>query len=1059
MHYAILILSILLSLPLIGDMVHAEQPWNKWLPPTGVAVRQGNAAEWSGTNATRTDGQLAGEVAYVWEDTREGVRGIAMQVIDINGNPKFEGNGIQLFSCDFVRMEPQVTPTPDGGWIVAWQDYRTDIPDIYYTKVNSEGEPIWGVEDLGLTVNAEFAYFGIQIIEAGQGGCLIIWGTAVDGGGTDIYATHVMANGNLDGDWPEGGLDVSCHDFPDNYYSITTDGDNGFILTWLHAQQRTIDIFAQRVNSDGTLLWGEGEAIFVCETTAVRKTPCIASDGEGGAFICWADWRNLEENAEDIYVQRVDSDGDFYWEDGGVPLASGELQQLNPQIVSADPGTVVVAWESNDLVHYRPDIYAMMIGGEDELQLLWDDEEGIPIAVAENDQRQVSITYDDENGILFTWADGRDGQYPSEFDIWAQRVDFDGEIVWDENGVPVCQMEESQSYPIINMLGSDECIVAWHPTEFFSNAAIKAQMFDMDGEPLGEENGFDIATGMYGNARNSQLISLDDDEFAVVWSDSRSAYTNGWIPMVQFYRDNGNGVEALFENNGIPVIDNPGMFVSNSISAVEDGEGGIIVLWEENNFRDNFVIHGQRMNAEGERLWGDDGFIVGESEMDLRKTIAISDGENGAYFAFVTNLEPEFIDQIFVNHVDQDGNLIWDNGTVGFSDEEYDCNLLQLTLGEDGSVAVLWEMDLRGGEDNLWLSYISEDGEQLWGEGDGHQITDHRMISLPVAVSHPDGIAVAWKERQEGAPGHDFLRAQFIETDGRVRWEQNGAVVCDSNTYKSNIEMTVDDDEYIWIVWTDGRIEVDGHTTFQLFLQKIEVVVDEIGPRLLLEEGGQKVTEQANQQVGTRIIHDGDNGVWIAWISSPRDQDQDILATHLNPDGEMYENWDANGNVICDVPHDQRLKNAALLQESGEGGIVLVWDDERSSDGSGNHANGFCCDDGNIFNNLYMQRVDDFAPKSVKDDAGLTPNTFEITSAYPSPFNGRFSFNVQLPQADIVQFNLYDVTGRELWSLSERFGVGVHRQSVDLNLNSAGVYLLKAESSFGSDIQRVVMLK
>ncbi len=94
----------------------------------------------------------------------------------------------------------------------------------------------------------------------------------------------------------------------------------------------------------------------------------------------------------------------------------------------------------------------------------------------------------------------------------------------------------------------------------------------------------------------------------------------------------------------------------------------------------------------------------------------------------------------------------------------------------------------------------------------------------------------------------------------------------------------------------------------------------------------------------------------------------------------------------------------------------------------------------------------------VKPDE-LTIHKFQLSPAFPNPFNGQFSFDIQLPQADIVKFHLYDVTGRSLWSLSERLGAGIHRQNVDLNLNSAGVYFLKAESSFGRVTERVVMLK
>ena len=92
-------------------------------------------------------------------------------------------------------------------------------------------------------------------------------------------------------------------------------------------------------------------------------------------------------------------------------------------------------------------------------------------------------------------------------------------------------------------------------------------------------------------------------------------------------------------------------------------------------------------------------------------------------------------------------------------------------------------------------------------------------------------------------------------------------------------------------------------------------------------------------------------------------------------------------------------------------------------------------------------------------DGSDIPDEFAISNIYPNPFNGQFSFDFKLPYSSMVQFNIYDVTGHQIWSNSEQIEVGVHRQSVDLNPRSAGVYFLQAESSFGSDIQRVVLLK
>ncbi len=1058
MHYAILILSILLSLPLVSDMVHAEQNWNKWNSDDGVAVRQGNAIEWDQASARRQDGDLEGEVGYVWEDTRDGIRGIAMQVIDVNGNVKFEENGIQIFSNNFIRMEPKIIATPDGGWIVAWQDFRNPVPDILYTKVNSDGEIIWGVENQGLPVNSEHAYFDVSLLGDDQGGCFIIWGTVVDRPGTDIFATHLLANGELDAEWPEGGVDVTQTAHPDNYFSFIADGEGGFIISWLHAQNNSIDLLAQRVNNNGSLLWGDGEPIYICDRTPVREIPQIASDGDGGAFICWADWRDLQENAEDIYVQHVDADGNFFWADNGVALATGELQQLSPIIISSDPGYAVVTWESNDLVSHRTDIYAMMISGEQELELNWEPAEGLPIVVAQSDQRQISIAVDDDSGILFSWSDARNGEYPYEFDIYAQIVDFDGEIIWEENGVPVCQMEAIQSISSIALLGNGDCIVAWHPDKWYSGSAISAQIINIEGQVIEEDNGFDIATGVYGDARNSQLIPLDDGQFAIVWADMRNL-VQGVMPMIQFYRDNGDNVETLFEGDGMCAIDDINNHVSQNFPAVEDGEGGVIVLWEENRYFSSFTVRGQRISSDGEKLWGENGLVVGESDLDLRYTIACPDGEGGVYFGYETNLPPEYYSVIFIQHIDSEGQLLWDNGAVGFSEENTECKIRQISTIDNESVVVLWEKESHQNLDELQVSRISEYGEHLWGENDGINLTNNELIAYPVMVSHPDGVAITWRSKPEVGGETYSLKTQFIETDGTRRWHENGTAITESETYKSNPQMAVDDDGYIWVVWTD-RYLIGAETTDRLKVQKIVTFEGEANPYMLFGENGQLVTENGNYQNYTQVVHDGDNGVWIAWSANVIDYDIGVFATHLNVDGEMVENWDPDGNLVCDLPFHQTLSNAALLRESGEDGIVLVWDDDRSSGGAGYPGARVACDD-DVVNNIYMQRVDDFVPESVKDDFASNPTgTYQITGTYPNPFNSHIQLNYNLSVNTDVSFKVFDITGRSLVNIeSKHMKIGDHSISVDATNWSTGVYLAQLTAGNVSKTVKLTCIK
>ncbi|UCF93495.1 MAG: hypothetical protein JSW39_04850 [Desulfobacterales bacterium] len=123
--------------------------------------------------------------------------------------------------------------------------------------------------------------------------------------------------------WATNGVAVYTPDGAEWYLypEITGDGAGGAIIAWSDLRSGDDDTYAQRVDGNGNVLWtADGVAISSAEDDQYPRK--IVSDG--GAIIAWLDWRN---GNDDIYAQRVDADGNVLWTTDGVAICTAEGRQ------------------------------------------------------------------------------------------------------------------------------------------------------------------------------------------------------------------------------------------------------------------------------------------------------------------------------------------------------------------------------------------------------------------------------------------------------------------------------------------------------------------------------------------------------------------------------------------------------------------------------------------------------------------------------------------------------------------------------------------------------------
>ena len=98
-------------------------------------------------------------------------------------------------------------------------------------------------------------------------------------------------------------------------------------------------------------------------------------------------------------------------------------------------------------------------------------------------------------------------------------------------------------------------------------------------------------------------------------------------------------------------------------------------------------------------------------------------------------------------------------------------------------------------------------------------------------------------------------------------------------------------------------------------------------------------------------------------------------------------------------------------------------------------------------------------PNSVYDDSGK-PITFNLSSAYPNPFNGATRIEYTLPERTDLSINVYDISGHLVENLfSGAKSTGTHDIIWDSVDNANGVYLIRLQSPHFNAIQKVTLLK
>ena len=907
-------IAIVLCFALLTIGLFATLEWTE-----AVAIRQGVNIEWFRTGIETTDGGAI----YVWSDTKLGERDLWAQKVDGAGNMVW-GEPVLIDGKPDRQEDPVITRTSDNNYVIAWIDFSADLDgDVYAQKIDGEGNLLW--QEGGVPV---CTLAGMQIAlnmePDNEGGVYIIW---VDSRNPskDLFGQRLSANGSPL--WIVNGIPIANGLGDEMQNTMLPDGEGGMIIAYTHSYASNDDLYAKRFNANGTMVWQN--TLVISEAEGSQSDIRMAALNDGNFVFTWADKRSADT---DIYAQKINLAGDLLW--GSYLIVYSDQNglarpQVNPRIVKTSDNGVIIVWEDFRLDTQNPDLFAQKISASGIKQ--WS-EQGIALCTAEFAQVGPRLASDNNGGCFVVWDDLRNGNAPN-VDIYAQHLSASGNALWEANGKAICIAPNEQSGSLIKVSNnivfinwmdirngsvgiyyqaltyegtvllavngaevfwglsgdapldnylilkrSSDVVIIWQDTRFANDGyRLFFQFLNPDGSIDLEPNGHPVTVSVGGSQSTPSAVVTPDDQIAIIWEDAR-----GDNPKVYAQLLSANG-ERLWGEQGMELTVNSPLRQKDP--KVSYYNGSLYFGWSGSDQVETsffYHIYGQRI-YNGQKMWGPNGILISTlAQSDLRNECTLYDLIDNYYVWHRIN--PALATQtIWVKRVAEDGSAMDGWQEEGIQTSNYnDWDAIQLfpkALKTPEGIFVMWR-DLRNDYiQNYWGQHLAENGTYLWNPVGVNLNDNQREQEKASIVVNSSGITFAWCENINGM---NDIMAQKYSFPGEPLWTNSGYYVVQRDSAQSDPCLVYFPDGNYLISWADFlNIESDLYYKY----------ITENGEMIGAPQGNVLCNASKSQyQPQTAILNNKAYTVWADGRSSGKTEILGLYAQKLG-----------NGTPVTDV--------------------------------------------------------------------------------------------------------------------------------------------------------------
>ncbi len=899
---------------------YAEDP-RRWDPP-GRPIRQGHHIEWQ--RAAYTDAN--GYTILVWSDTRTGDRDVFAQLIEPDGDLA-PGWPVHVINHPYRQEDPEPIVT-DGGFIITWIDFRYDSTgDVFAQKLNYAGELLWtpGGKVVDTNMTSMTLEATLRGASDGAGGAVIAWEDDRLGS-VDIFARRIDSNGNRM--WP-GALEVTNSQGDQTGITADTDGQGGLIVGWGDARDGG-NVFTAKITNAGTLPWGSGvNGIPVCNAEGRQLGLKLCPDyTTGGAYYVWRDERTGISN--DLYMQRFDGNGSATWAVNGIILCDAPDNQDGPRITpsfnnDAQDGALT-CWQDTRVNGSVEEVYAQKtlpagthswtVNG---VRVCGDAGGGGTGATRDNSR----LTTDLSGGGLYAWDDTR--QEPgniNQYDLYSGHLNASGNHVCGECGVAISTNGNQQQEAVLRAGGDGDFYLAMYSDFYRGSRTLSVAKIGIADCTV--DNNYEIIFGLDGNARNPTSIRMFHGNVAFVWEDARG----GNLGVQIMYQVLDTTYERTFSHipeNGTtmaPVSASGNRFEQSNPEVCEDGNNGFFCSFE--NLTDGVnQIRLQQVGSDGHLRCDQAGAVVALSNVDQRDAKVVPDGAGGCFVVW-SGFDLSFQLDVYAMRMGPNCEPLWQNPVLMSDNLDNDDLLHSVAADESGCVVAVWQTG-EFGEYDIAAAKVCSDGSVAWRETVSS--APRVQAEAQVAYDGQGGMYFVWSDSRVEQQNSDIYGQRF-NANGEAQWTSNGRLIVTAPHLQKIPRLAVDSQSRVFVVWQDFR----NGAHLDLYAQKL----NPDGSRIWPEATGRAICQGASDQSDQQLLVEWDDGIYMAWEDGRTNPYKDIYGVHIKEDGEFAESWwhltDNDSAVfggMINVEYQNQTQPA--LAHDYHGGTVAVWVDWRSS--------------------------------------------------------------------------------------------------------------------------------
>lgn len=294
--------------------------------------------------------------------------------------------------------------------------------------------------------------------------------------------------------------------------------DGSYVFAWMRLNGDLLAIEMQRVSEDGELLWNP-EDVRLIDNTTTYTYPYLVNSGDNQFILVYAKGSN-----QDLYARKIDFDGTPVWPEdtriyrggfGSIPLWT--ILDVQP---SGDGG-VIVAWNDDRYYTNIESAYLSYVKPNGELGFTAG-EEGQKLGYAGWRSFNVTARYDSKtNSFIALWRETDADQ--NWYRLVTQRVSLQGELLWGEEALELCPMEQIPIAYMSLQPGNEGEIAVFYMMNrgYFGDVINYAMLLDSEtGESLWEEQPYAFTTNISEKASLETTPLTKNGFWITKWEDN-----------------------------------------------------------------------------------------------------------------------------------------------------------------------------------------------------------------------------------------------------------------------------------------------------------------------------------------------------------------------------------------------------------------------------------------------------------------------------------------------------------------------------------------------------------